>query len=268
MFCNNCGERGHVFRTCAYPIISCGLVLVKGNIEPLTLPLETTEGAQVLMVRRKDSMSYMEFVRGKYEMSDPPYIHRLIENMTQDEQRKIVEMPFIHLWTQLWGNGRDAHSPEFYASKEKFEALDRARIVYDHRSTWSDPEWGFPKGRRMRGETDMDCAVREFYEETNIPREAYTLCKNLCFTETFTGTNNVQYKHVYFLAFLSDSSKIDLEQKLTVAQRREVSKVDWMSLDGCKALIRPHYIRRKEIIDEIDTALCTFETLGNKVNAT
>ena len=227
----------------------------------MAIPLESTEDVRMLMERRKDSMSYMEFIRGKYEMTDPPYIHRLIENMTQDEQRKIVEMPFLTIWSQLWGNGRDTHSPEFYDAKEKFEALDRARIVYDHRSPWPEPEWGFPKGRRMRGESDIDCAVREFFEETNIPREAYTLCKNLCFTETFTGTNNVKYKHVYFLAFLKDSSKIDLEQKLTLAQKREVSKVDWIGLGACKSLIRPHYTRRKEIIDEIDTALQTFETL-------
>lgn len=261
MFCNNCGERGHVFRACAYPIISCGLVLIRNSVEPMTIPVETTEGVEVLMVRRKDSMSFMEFLRGKYEMSESAYIHRLIQNMTQDEQRKLVELPFLTLWTQLWGNGRDTHSPEFYDAKEKFEALDRGRIVYEHRSQWTEPEWGFPKGRRMRGETDIDCAVREFYEETNIPREAYTLCKNLCFTETFTGTNNVKYKHVYFLAFIKDSSKVDLEQKMTAAQKREVSKVEWVPIQSCKTLIRPHYTRRKEIIDEMDTALRTFETL-------
>ena len=60
---------------------------------------------------------------------------------------------------------------------------------------------------------------------------------------------------------MKDESKIDLEQKLTVAQKREVSKVDWVGLQDCKALIRPHYTRRKEIIDEIGTALETFESL-------
>ena len=260
MFCNNCGERGHVFRTCVYPIISCGLVLIRGASK---LPVEGTEDIEVLMVRRKDSMSYMELLRGKYEMSDPSYIHRLVENMTQDEQHRFVEMPFLNLWTQLWGNGRDTHSPEFYDAKEKFEALDRSRIVCDHRSPWTEPEWGFPKGRRMRGESDIECAVREFFEETNIQREAYTLCKNLCFTETFVGTNNVNYKHVYFLAFLEDENKIDLDQKFTLAQKREVSKVDWIGLQKCKSLVRPHYTRRKEIIDEIATALQTFETLAH-----
>jgi 8-oxo-dGTP pyrophosphatase MutT (NUDIX family) len=260
MFCNNCGERGHVFKTCSYPIISCGLVLVSVT----DLPVKNAGDVRVLMIRRKDSMSYMEFLRGKFEMVNSVYIHRLVENMTQEEQRKIVEMPFANLWTQLWGNGRDTHSPEFYDAKEKFEALDRRRIVYEHRSKWTEPEWGFPKGRRMRGESDKDCAIREFFEETNIKRDAYTLCENLSFTEVFAGTNNVQYKHVYFIGLIKDSELIDLKQRFTEAQLREIGAVSWMSFDECRATVRPHYTRRKEVITEIERALLTFETLAHK----
>jgi len=250
-----------VFRTCKYPIISCGLVLLKGDAEPFNLPVQNAEDVRMLMVRRKDSMSYMEFLRGKYELMQAEYVHRLIQNMTQDEQRRIVEMPFLTLWSQLWGDTRDVHSPEFYDAKEKFEALDRTRLVYEHRSEWGEPEWGFPKGRRMRGETDVDCAIREFYEETNIPRSAYTLCRNLCFEEVFTGTNNVQYKHVYFIGLLNKD--IDVTQKLTAVQRREISCVKWMSFTESMATIRPHYTRRKAILKEIEVAVQTFETLAN-----
>lgn len=250
-----------MFRTCKYPIISCGLVLLKGDAEPFNLPVQNTEDVRMLMVRRKDSMSYMEFLRGKYGLIHADYVHRLIQNMTQDEQRRIVEMPFLTLWSQLWGDTRDVHSPEFYDAKEKFEALDRTRLVYEHRSEWSEPEWGFPKGRRMRGETDVDCAIREFYEETNIPRSAYTLCRNLCFEEVFTGTNNVQYKHVYFIGLLNKD--IDVSQKLTAVQRREISCVKWMSFTESTATIRPHYTRRKAILKEIEVAVQTFETLAN-----
>jgi 8-oxo-dGTP pyrophosphatase MutT (NUDIX family) len=239
------------------------MILVKDAKDPTHLPIHDTQQAHVLMVRRKDSMSFMEFIRGKYDMSNPDYIHRLIANMSQDEQRKIVESSFSSLWAHLWGNARDTHSPEFYDAKEKFDALDRARIVYDHRSPWSEPEWGFPKGRRMRGETDMDCAMREFMEETNIPREVYTVCNNLSFSEVFTGTNNVQYKHVYFLCMLNDSTKVDIFQRFTPSQRREISAMRWMTLEECRDVIRPHYTRRKEILEEVERALSTFETLGN-----
>ena len=260
MFCNNCGERGHVFRTCSYPIISCGLLLLKGLKEPLSLPADPLD-INVLMVRRKDSMSYMEFMRGKYEMIDALYIHNLIQNMTKYEQRKIVDEPFHTLWTMLWGNGRDLHSREYLDSKEKFESLDRARLVYEYRSSYEEPEWGFPKGRRMRKETDVDCAVREFFEETNIGRDAYTLCRNLQFSETFKGTNGILYRHIYYIGLLSDSSLVEIDKHLTPVQRREISAVSWKSFDECRELVRPHYFKRKELFTEIENALRTFETL-------
>ena len=108
---------------------------------------------------------------------------------------------------------------------------------------------------------DLDCAVREFFEETNISRDSYTLCRNLQFSETFKGTNGVMYKHIYFIGLLTDSNIIDLEQKLTPMQKREVSLVAWKTFDQCRSLVRPYYTKRKEIFSEIENALRTFETL-------
>jgi 8-oxo-dGTP pyrophosphatase MutT (NUDIX family) len=233
---------------------------LKGKTDPIKLPVNPKD-VEVLMVRRKDSISYMEFLRGKYDILDSTYIHNLITNMTKDEQRRIVEIPFSHLWSLLWGNGRDVNSQECIEAKEKFEALDRGRLVYEHRSVYDEPEWGFPKGRRMRKETDIDCAVREFFEETNISRDSYTLCRNLQFSETFKGTNGVMYKHIYFIGLLTDSKVVDLEQKLTPMQKREVSLVAWKTFDQCRALVRPYYTQRKEIFSDIENALRTFETL-------
>jgi 8-oxo-dGTP pyrophosphatase MutT (NUDIX family) len=235
-------------------------MLLRAKKEPISLPLDPKD-VEVLMVRRKDSISYMEFLRGKYDLSNAVYIHKLIQNMTKDEQRRIVEQPFQTLWTLLWGNGRDLHSQEFLESKDKFEALDRMRLVYEYRSNYDEPEWGVPKGRRMRKETDIDCAVREFFEETNISRDAYTLCVNLQFTETFEGTNGVMYKHIYFIGLLTNSKMIDLEQKLTPVQRREISQVGWKTFDECRSLMRPHYNKRKELYSYVENAIRTFETL-------
>lgn len=260
MFCNNCGERGHIFKTCTHPIISCGLMLLRNKNGRLMLPVNPKE-VEVLMVRRKDSISYMDFLRGKYEISDSTYIHELMRNMTKDEQRRIVELPFNVLWGLLWGNSRDMLSNEYNDAKEKFEALDRARLVYEYRSSYEEPEWGFPKGRRMRKETDLDCALREFFEETNIQKDSYTLCRNLQFSEIFKGTNGIMYKHIYFIGLLIDNNSIDLEQKLTPVQRREVSLVCWKNFDECRSLIRPYYTKRKALFTEIENALQTFESI-------
>ena len=142
-------------------------------------------------------------------------------------------------------------------AKNKFEALDRALIVKTVPSKFSEPEWGFPKGRRMRGETDVQCAEREFFEETNIPKEAYIIHPEMTFSETFTGTNNVHYKHIYFVALMKDSKVLNLKQKFTSSQRREISSIGWKSLSDCKKITRPHYIERKKMITELEKMIST-----------
>ena len=52
------------------------------------------------MIRRKDSMSFAEFMRGKYDIDNEEYLGRLIQNMTLKEQGLIACEPFESLWKQ------------------------------------------------------------------------------------------------------------------------------------------------------------------------
>ena len=172
--------------------------------------------------------------------------------MTVQEQKLILTERFETLWSRLWGNGRDTDTPEYEYARDKFNAIDRKKLIASVPSQFSEPEWGFPKGRRMRGETDLQCAERECFEETNIPKEAYTIREDLTFSETFRGTNNIEYRHVYFVALLKNSSLFNLAQKFTPSQRREISGIAWKTLAECKAITRPHYIERKKMITELE----------------
>jgi 8-oxo-dGTP pyrophosphatase MutT (NUDIX family) len=194
----------------------------------------------------------MEFIRGKYETHEHEYIKKQLSNMTVQEQKLILTEKFETLWSRLWGNGRDTDTPEYEYARDKFNAIDRKKLIDSVPSQFSEPEWGFPKGRRMRGETDLQCAERECFEETNIPKEAYTIREDLTFSETFRGTNNIEYKHVYFVALLKNSSLFNLAQKFTPSQRREISGIAWKTLTECKAITRPHYIERKKMITELE----------------
>lgn len=262
MYCNNCGLEGHLFRSCSLPVISCGIILLRGIFEPLVLPCDPKE-LSVLMVRRKVSMCFMEFVRGKFETGDKEYIHRLIENMTSQEQMLIVRNDFETLWSKLWGNSRDRNSAEFEIAESKFNSIDKSTILCDTGS-FNEAEWGFPKGRRSRGETDLQCAVREFNEETNIPEEAYKIIPNLEFTEVFTALNNIRYKHIYFVACLKSSKFIDTSKKMTPMQSREISAVEWKTLKEATSITRPHYTERITMIEELSRKVSIYETLADK----
>lgn len=253
MFCNNCGGKGHLFRTCRDPVLSCGILL----IDKPQLPVSASD-TRILMIRRKDSMSFAEFMRGKYDINDTEYLGTLFKNMTLIEQSLVACSPFETVWKHLWGDDRSSN--EYATSREKFEALDRLNLMITNLSTYTEPEWGFPKGRRMRGETDLDCSIREFNEETNIPREAYIVLKNMVLEETFMGLNGIRYRHIYFVALLKEPNMVNLQQRMTPMQRREISGIGWKTFEEAFALVRPHHVQRHAMIEQLQSVIETFET--------
>jgi 8-oxo-dGTP pyrophosphatase MutT (NUDIX family) len=202
-------------------------------------------------------MSFTEFIRGKYDIENKEYINTLLKNMTLKEQALIASEPFEVLWKMVFGDDRT--SPDFIMYKDRFNKLDRIALMKKNLSDYTEPEWGFPKGRRMRGETDVACAIREFDEETNIPRDSYLVLKNMILEESFVGLNGVKYKHIYFVAVLKHPEMLDLSQRFTTMQRREISAIAWKSMDQAEALIRPHHLERSGMLQQLKTIIETFE---------
>ena len=94
IYCGNCGEKGHMYRDCMHPVISLGIVLFRYNRD--------TNEIKYLLVRRKDSIGYVEFIRGKYAKQDSEYIKKIFEEMTTNELYKLKTKPFQTLWKNLW----------------------------------------------------------------------------------------------------------------------------------------------------------------------
>ena len=65
--CNNCGIQGHMFFSCKRPIMSFGIICYRVN--PKNMKIE------YLMIRRKDSLGYVEFLRGKYHIHNNFHIN-------------------------------------------------------------------------------------------------------------------------------------------------------------------------------------------------
>lgn len=204
-------------------------------------------------------MSFAEFMRGKYDPTNTEYVSRLIGNMTFAEQKLIAEDTFENTWKMLWGE--DHLSGDYGPSQTKFNQLNRKEFVQNNPSIYEEPEWGFPKGRRIRGESDVDCAIREFGEETNISRDSYVVLKNIKLEETFEGLNGIAYRHVYFVALLKSPDLINLNQRFTPMQRREISAIAWKSFIECDQHVRPHHVQRKAMIGELRSVIDTFETV-------
>jgi len=215
------------------------------------------------MIRRKDSFGYIDFIRGKYSPYNIEQIQKSVDQMSIDEKVKITIEPFDKLWKQLWGEHTCLqYRNEEHNSSKKFDAIREGIIIEDNIVTlkdiveksntqWSETEWEFPKGRRNYQERDLDCAVREFEEETGISNKNIILIDNLLpFEEVFIGSNYKSYKHKYFLAFMNNN-----EDLLQNYQRTEVSKIEWKNIDECLKSIRPYNLEKKKLIEKINKVL-------------
>ena len=113
--CRNCGLNGHLYKNCPHPIISFGIICYK---------IENKE-LKYLMIQRKDSMAFMEFIRGKYEINNIEYIKQLLNNMALSERNKILNNKFDDIWNYLWQQTDiNKNNKEFINSKIKFTLLN------------------------------------------------------------------------------------------------------------------------------------------------
>ena len=249
MNCNNCGKTGHLFHQCRLPITSYGLIVY------------CTSNKKYLMIRRKDSFGYIDFIRGKYSPTNIFQMQKSVNEMSIDEKRRIVTLPFEQLWTDMWGTTHNTHfRNEEYSSKQKFDAITTGDnpdgitlkdLICCSTTCWKETEWEFPKGRRNVKERDMDCAKREFEEETGIPISKIRVIENILpYEETFIGTNHKSYKHKYFVGCIDDNL-----DSLTKFQKTEVSKIEWKTFDECLVCMRTYNLEKKRVISNVDRAL-------------
>ena len=333
MYCNNCGKYGHNYGHCKNLITSYGVVAFRWNPE--------LGAMQYLMICRKNTLGYMDFIRGKYMTNDHDYIYNMITQMTEFETKQILTGNFEYIWNLAFG-GEDVllkndqkvsdqkvsdqkvsdqkvsdqkppEQPEYdpvvgtslpesiivlnneidsilaiggasqtamlppapkppatlnhemYVSQEKYRQLTikltengipllsyLIKKSVESGNAWKEPEWGFPKGRRNYRETDYECAIREFCEETGFPLKSLKNIQNVVpFEEIFMGSNYKSYKHRYYLVNIP----YEQSQNMSNFERSEVSKMEWKTYDECMRDIRPYNLEKKRIITNIHSGI-------------
>jgi len=350
-----------MFHQCKSPITSYGVIAFREN-------QTQNNRREYLLIRRKDTLGFVDFMRGKYSIYNKEYILNMIKQMTNTEKSRLISEPFSKLWDDLWGvrissvsndeaqakqqqpmqakqqpppiqateplmdyptkqmrsaavsrrdtplrldashlsctsscgsptlsqyevplcirsgivqstsgqflkrevtnageskYSRDPYKIEEQNSRNKFEALKSGvytktdsynleELIRMTEQKWTEPEWGFPKGRRNYQEKDYDCAVREFCEETGYTIDTLIPIKNIQpFEEIFTGSNYKSYKHKYYATYMKYED--------TLSSRRfqvcEVSESAWMPFEQCDSVIRPYNVEKKRLLIAVDKML-------------
>ena len=284
VFCCNCGKYGHKYSKCNEPITSLGVIaiqlqdidtynnliqffdkkkyfnLMKSNTMNNNVLLSIVQYLQkfkFLMIRRKKTLGYIEFIRGRYDELDIQTYTSLFEQMVPSEIADIKNNTFDNLWINLWKKSTDNkfYKNEFDESKKKFDKLKQIKtfdIFIDNiKPLFNNPEWGFPKGRRIYLEKNINCACREFQEETSLNDDDYNIINNIPpIQEVFYGTDNILYKHIYYFALCKPDIivKIDINNS---NQIEEIGDIGWFNYSDCTKLIRPYHNERQKILNEI-----------------
>ena len=242
------------------PITSHGVIYrYKDPVEP-----------EYLLIRRNDSVSYIDLIRGNYRESQ---LFLMIQDLPNEERERLLKYDFDTLWIDL--HMKSAEGDAYGYAKETY---DRIRPYFEklfEKVPPIDPNgkylWLFPKGRPEWHETGLDegrpvisespfeSALREFREETNgidltLPSNYLLFSEPV--VEQYLGSNSKNYQTNYFVFETQTKPKISqfsaYHTPIREVSTGEVSIIKWVPFSQIENYLRPSRI---ELIKYIESNL-------------
>jgi 8-oxo-dGTP pyrophosphatase MutT (NUDIX family) len=281
MICSNCNKSNHEFRDCKEPITSWGIILV--NLSNLKNNLNHEQNINIcnrisnicpqnykdlenlssfmnnikfLLIQRRHSIAYMDFLRGKYKVDNIDQINSLFQYMNPEEINRLKTCEFKDLWNEMWNNDpiKTNNLKDFTLAETKFNQLKTDKnldlnldfFIENVTPIYKQNEWGFPKGRKNHNELPLQCAMREFSEETNINLSDINIINNILpIEENLIGTNGLPYRHIYYIA------ETTLDNIENVRNNNEIGNIGFFNYNDAKELIRDYHTEKKYILQSI-----------------
>jgi ADP-ribose pyrophosphatase YjhB (NUDIX family) len=193
----------------------------------------TPTGMEILLVKKRYTYAFNKFVNGRYRSDDRAALIAMFDEMTADEKLDILSLNFTQIWYRIWLNNPQKTS-SFYIAKSKFENTFmtdggvKLRHLMSRSYKFGTLVWEIPKGRKKsKNESDIQCGLREFTEETNVIKKQIKLMPdNTQYSYISDGT---RYTFIYYYAIAK--TRIDPYVSLTnKVQVGEIIEIKWMNL--------------------------------------
>lgn len=228
------------------------------NDDAKKLFIEYKEKLEFLMVSKKYTYGFLDIIKGHYTLNYNEVIN-LLNQMTELEIERLKNDDFDIMWNEI---RKSKNNNNYEISKKKFLCFKNNLIgnEYGIIKKYNEPDWEFPKGKKNNfEEDDMKCAIREFKEETKLKNKDFKVYKNIApIVEYFKGTDEKQYKYIYYIALLRKNTVINQS-----IPRIESSEIGYYHFDDAITKIRAYYKCRKMILYSIFTNIVNW-VVNNK----
>jgi 8-oxo-dGTP pyrophosphatase MutT (NUDIX family) len=225
---------------------SYGIALCRYNASKNNQP-------EILLIKKRYTYCYFSFVFGHYKKYNNKHLQYLFNNMSFGEKVDVLSMKFSNMWYRLWlsdpeknhtvseykaPNDSDIQMRNlkcYFRKKNKFESIflrdsgKRLRRLINNSSNSVTP-WEIPKGGKNENETDIDCAKREFEEETSLTADKYTILWNASPIISSHKDGDTIYRFVYYIATFNIGVRWHPKVKFDTSQQlSELEQVQWVS---------------------------------------
>jgi 8-oxo-dGTP pyrophosphatase MutT (NUDIX family) len=235
---------------------------------------------EILLIKKRYTYHFFELVMAHYKKGDTKYIKHMFDNMSYSEKMDIMSMQFSRMWHRIYfsdperfynivdvyKNANFANTPIeqrhseseqykiYIEKKNKFEKSflkDGGKKIRTliNQSIDSKVIWEMPKGGKNANESNIECAIREFYEETSIKSSKYMILYDVPpLVDSFVD-NDIIYKTVYYMATLregNDNFKPYINYR-NFSQVTEVEEIKWVSLAEIKFFDMPSFMNNRLI---------------------
>jgi 8-oxo-dGTP pyrophosphatase MutT (NUDIX family) len=205
----------------------------------------------ICMVKKNKTYAFETFVRARN------FNEHMFDMMSLEEKILISKLNFDNIIRRCYYNARIGENV-YTNMKTRFERAYLydggknilAQLAKSKRSI--NGIWEIPKGRSSGNESNIDTAIREFRQETQIDIRDVNILYNKRFTYNFRDMMQ-NYCYVYFLAF----TKKECLHNFNIteySQYSEISDIMWFNMDLLKLFI-----------DKQITAMCYLDKFAHNI---
>lgn len=202
---------------------------------------------EFLLIQKPYCYGFNQFVMGRYSKNDRKNIQQLIKDMSAEDRAVLSGLNFDMCYHRIY---KRLPTPDSTRYRQYIETKTYFTREFTNDSTNTirmllsqapacPTQWSIPSGKKFHNEPDMNCAVREFTEETGIPCNGIQIMDTQPKLYQYTNTG-VMYMIYCYLALLVDPrwhepNNLHIDYR-NPGHSAEVLDIKWLSLDEVKTV--------------------------------